>query len=75
MNHQTSIQSTCHLVRAILHEHELNLQDYDWTMNKGQWQGGKHKSKRYDNIFNEVCLPLLPDLQWGLEERAKEGGD
>eukprot|EP00957_Ditylum_brightwellii_P021084 1588631-Ditylum_brightwellii.AAC.1 len=75
MNRETSVASTKHLVSAILQDNELNLQDHDWTMNRGQWEGKKRKSVRYENIYSEVCAPLSLDLKRGLEERAKEGGD
>eukprot|EP00957_Ditylum_brightwellii_P159887 12170511-Ditylum_brightwellii.AAC.1 len=58
LNQATSLENTKHL-------------DHDWTMNKGQWEGKKHKSERYEKIFSEICKPLLPDLMKGLEERAK----
>mmetsp|Transcript_3358 Transcript_3358/g.4920 ORF Transcript_3358/g.4920 Transcript_3358/m.4920 type:complete len:204 (+) Transcript_3358:449-1060(+) len=75
MNRETSIPSTRHLVGAILQDHELNLQDHAWTMNRGRWGGQLRKKVRYDNIYSEVCAPLSPDHKRGLEERAKEGGD
>eukprot|EP00957_Ditylum_brightwellii_P110094 8397043-Ditylum_brightwellii.AAC.1 len=47
LNRQTSVASTQHLVGAIQQEHEMSLQDHDWTMNKGQWEGRKHNSEIY----------------------------
>eukprot|EP00957_Ditylum_brightwellii_P145904 11110609-Ditylum_brightwellii.AAC.1 len=75
MNHETLLASTQHLVGAILQEHDLNLQEHACTMNKGQREGKKRKSEKYDGIFNEVCTLLSPDQRWGLKERAKEGGE
>eukprot|EP00957_Ditylum_brightwellii_P164129 12496821-Ditylum_brightwellii.AAC.1 len=63
MNRETSVASTKHLVGAILQEHDLNLQDHDYTMNKGRWEGKKQKSVRYENIYSEVCAPLSLDLK------------
>eukprot|EP00957_Ditylum_brightwellii_P065358 4958374-Ditylum_brightwellii.AAC.1 len=48
----------------------LSPTDDDWTMNKGQWEGKKCTSERYEKIFSEVCVPLSPDLVQGLEERS-----
>eukprot|EP00957_Ditylum_brightwellii_P104649 7974740-Ditylum_brightwellii.AAC.1 len=73
MNHAILLARTQHLVGAILQEHKLNLQEHDWAMSKGQREGKKCKSETYDGIFSEVCAPLSPDQQRGLEERAKEG--
>eukprot|EP00957_Ditylum_brightwellii_P072541 5512567-Ditylum_brightwellii.AAC.1 len=39
MNHQTLLASTSHLVGGILQEHELNLQEYNWVINKGKMDG------------------------------------
>eukprot|EP00957_Ditylum_brightwellii_P046908 3560268-Ditylum_brightwellii.AAC.1 len=62
MNHKTLLASTQHL-------------EHGWTMNKGQREGKKHKSEKYNHIFSQVCTPLSPDQQQGLKERAKEGGE
>eukprot|EP00957_Ditylum_brightwellii_P102847 7837234-Ditylum_brightwellii.AAC.1 len=75
MNRETCVASTTHLVDAILQEHELNLQDHDWMMNRGRWEGKLQKNVRYENIYSEVCAPLSPDFKQDLEERAKEEGD
>eukprot|EP00957_Ditylum_brightwellii_P033863 2566439-Ditylum_brightwellii.AAC.1 len=39
LNCQTSIESTQHLVGAILQDHDLNLQDHDQMMTQGKIEG------------------------------------
>eukprot|EP00957_Ditylum_brightwellii_P123821 9438556-Ditylum_brightwellii.AAC.1 len=75
LNHCSSLESTQHLVGAILHDIELNLQEHDHVMNKERQDGKKRKDEKYKNIVHEVCTPLSPGLHQGLEEREKEGGD
>eukprot|EP00957_Ditylum_brightwellii_P002285 176063-Ditylum_brightwellii.AAC.1 len=75
ISHETVLASAQHLVEAILQEHDLNLQEYEWMMNKGQRERKKCKSEKYDCTFSEACAPLSPDQQQRLKERAKEGGE
>jgi len=73
MNRETYIDSTAHVVEAVLGKTTFDREVHDEAMSSGRVQGRVRKAPEYERALQDVSITFSEDRTRSLE-RAKESG-